>query len=120
MSPSLLAAALVLAAGALTGLLVGAAPTPAPSLALSVPTAPVASGHTVTLTARTPALRAHGAPQLTWDLDADGQFDDAAGRVVTRTFAGAGAHRVQAKAVWLDGPLPIARTVVATVRLTAA
>ena len=29
-----------------------------------------------------------------WDLDGDGAFDDAQGRVATRAFAGAGAHSV--------------------------
>jgi PKD repeat protein len=38
-----------------------------------------------------------------WDLDGDGAFDDAQGRVVTRAFAGAGAHSVGLEVTAADG-----------------
>jgi hypothetical protein len=50
---------------------------------------------------------APGRPALAWDLDADGSFDDAAGRTATPPR---GAHVVRVQAQWLGGPVPIART----------
>ncbi|HWI75430.1 MAG TPA: hypothetical protein VNT55_25940 [Baekduia sp.] len=44
---------------------------------------------------------------LAWDLDADGSFDDAAGRTATPP---PGARVVRVQAQWLDGPVPIVRT----------
>jgi PKD domain len=38
-----------------------------------------------------------------WDLDGDGAFDDAQGRVATRTFAGAGGYSVGLEVTAADG-----------------
>jgi hypothetical protein len=50
-----------------------------------------------------------GAPSYAWDLDGDGQFDDASGKDVTATFA-VGTRTVRAQAVTAVGVLTDSRT----------
>lgn len=53
------------------------------------------------------AVDAPGATSIAWDLDGDGQLDDAAG---PSAQALPGAHHVRVQAQWLGGAVPIART----------
>ena len=48
-------------------------------------------------------------PTLAWDLDDDGQFDDAAGPSSTVTFPSAGDPMVRLEAVWADGERAVTR-----------
>jgi hypothetical protein len=99
----------------------GAASTPASSgaIALVAPDGSVAPGRAVPLEAR--VADAAGRPVITWDLDADGRFDDAAGPAVRARFDATGApHRVRVTAMWLDGPVTIVRTAGATIDVAAA
>lgn len=69
-------------------------------------------------TADTTTLRASTtAPDVNWDLDADGDVD-ARGPVVEHTFATAGEHRVTVKASW-PGAVPIERTATKTIIVQA-
>jgi hypothetical protein len=100
----------------------GAASAPASAtgaIALVAPDGPVAPGRPVSLRARVPD--AAGRAVITWDLDADGRFDDAAGPAVRARFpATSGPHRVRVTAVWPDGPIAIVRTAGATIDVGAA
>jgi hypothetical protein len=99
-----------------------AASTPASAsgaIALAAPDGSVAPGRAVPLEAR--VADAAGRPVITWDLDADGRFDDAAGPAVRARFDATGApHRVRVTAMWLDGPVTIVRTAGATIDVAAA
>jgi len=95
----------------------GAASAPASAtgaVALVAPDGPVARDRPVALSAQVPD--AAGRAVITWDLDADGRFDDGAGPAVRARFgATGGRHRVRVTAVWPDGPVAIARTASATI-----
>jgi hypothetical protein len=97
----------------------GATATPASAsgaIAVVAPDGSVAPGRAVPLTARVPD--AAGRPVITWDLDADGRFDDAAGPAVRARFdAAGGPHRVRVTATWLDGPVTIVRTAGAAINV---
>ena len=70
------------------------------------PASPTA-GDTITFTATSA-----DAGGYTWDLDADGQFDDASGATAARSFTGAGTHPVAVRAADADGePAERRRTV---------
>src|SRR3954453_3237531 len=69
----------------------GAAPVHAAG-AVSITTTPA-----VPVAAQAVTLTASGGSTYDWDLDGDGTFGDAAGAVVSRTFA-AGSHTVSARA----------------------
>jgi hypothetical protein len=71
-----------------------------PSFSVS-PDTPVA-GEPVTLTAVTEGTK-HAVTGLSWDLDGDGQYADAAGPVVQTTFAAPGAHRVRLRVDFDNG-----------------
>lgn len=80
---------------------------PTVSVAAS-PTAP-ASGEQVGLTATVAPGAQTTAPALTWDLDDDGAFDDAAGATATATFANAGSPVVRVQATYADGDRSVSR-----------
>jgi hypothetical protein len=84
-----------------------------PATDLAVNPATPAPGEPVRLTA-TVALGAHTTPPtaISWDLDADGAFDDATGSVAEATFAGIGDHVVRVQALFSDGDRAVTREVV--------
>jgi hypothetical protein len=57
------------------------------------PAAPV-TGQLVTFTSTSTTVEPNSIVGEAWDLDGDGQYDDASGRVATRRFSVAGAHQV--------------------------
>jgi hypothetical protein len=78
----------------------------------ATPSAPV-PGEPVTLTATasTPAAQT-GTPGFAWDLDADGQYDDATGATAATSFAAAGDHVVKVRSTYPDGDGAVVREVV--------
>jgi hypothetical protein len=59
---------------------------------------------------------APGADAIAWDLDGDGQLDDAAGPFA---YAPEGAHHVRVEARWLVGDVPVVRSATRAVSAAA-
>ena len=112
----------------------GGSATPPPPPPWSDPAAPVAppragladaggpyvavEDQPVALDAGASTLEDDGVPLAEWDLDGDGEFDDAAGLHTTATFADPGTHRVRVRITAADGSTAIDETT-ATVSATA-
>ena len=84
---------------------------PAPTVSISYTPAAPKPEQQVTLTA-TASDENGSIAGYAWDLDNDGQFDDASGAVATRTFPKKGSYPVAVRATDNDGASAIARATV--------
>jgi trypsin len=80
-----------------------------PTVAIGISPAAPAPGEQVTLTANVNRGAETTDPTLAWDLDDDGQFDDAAGASSSVTFPSSGNPMVRLQAVWADGERAVTR-----------
>jgi hypothetical protein len=90
-----------------------------PTVAIAISPAAATAGDQVTLTANVNRGAETTDPTLAWDLDDDGQFDDAAGTSSTVTFPSAGNPFVRLRAVWTDGDRAVTRDPVVVTAVTA-